>query len=275
MSSSRTNLVICPVGRPDSLHRQWVASDRTYDLLLINYSKTPGLYAEDADLYHEGQGFKLELIVSALEAYQGRLSRYDAVWLPDDDLAIPAETVEQLFRLFAEFGLTLAQPAISNFNGSHPETIRRFYTVLRYGNRVEMMCPLFTAAHLATVLPTFRLNRSGWGVEWLWSAGLPADKVAVIDRVAVRHTKAIERDGPYYSKLSALGIDPEQEETELLERYGIPGTYREFGLIFRPGWTRLSLVRPALEALTLLPFRALSASRPLRQRLGIRRRKRQ
>ncbi len=274
MTSSRANLIICPVGRPDSLHRQWLATNRSYDLLLINYSSTAGLYSGDADLYHQGQGFKLELIADAIEAYPGLLARYKSVWLPDDDLAIPVDAVERLFRVFADFNLVLAQPAVSNFNASHPETLRRFYTVLRYGNRVEMMCPLLSADHLSSVLPTFRLNRSGWGVEWLWSAGLPTDKVAVIDSVSVRHTKAIDRGGPYYRKLTALGIDPQQEESELLEERNLAGTYREFGLVYRQGWKRLSIVRPALEALVLLPFRSLSHSRPLRKTLGIRRRKR-
>jgi hypothetical protein len=121
------------------------------------------------------------------------------------------------------------------------------------------------------MLPTFGLNRSGWGIEWLWPRGLADNETAVIDAVSVRHLKSIEKDGNYYAKLAAIGINPIEEEKSVCDRFGITPVYRELGVVYRSGWTGASFLRPLFEAIILIPFTLLPNSRPLRHFLGIRR----
>ena len=191
-----------PVGRSNSCHKQWLYKDRAYDLMLVNYSSTPRIYAEDADFYFEATGFKLEILREAIRANVDVVRSYQAVWLPDDDLEVSPQE----------------------------------------------------------------------GVEWLWPEGLAANTVAIIDAVSVRHTKTIERDGPYYSRLAKIGIDPLREEEQLLARHKLPGQYIERGVVYSGNWRFVLLSDPFSTWYCKVAMLLLKTSRPVRRHLGIVRR---
>jgi len=227
----RRYLVITPIGTHDSAHKQWIDPARNFDLYLVNYSDTPGMYRDDADRYFEIPGFKLQIVAQAIRESREQVRQYSAVWLPDDDLGISATQVNRLFRLFEENDLDLGQPAVANEYFNHIVTHREPGCRMRFVNFVEMMCPLFRTKVLLDQLHLFTLNQSGMGINYLWSQNtlnrkLPGDplhhkNVAIIDEVSVIHRKKQSRSGPYYQKLTAMGIDPTREAEQLLADHNL------------------------------------------------------
>ncbi len=221
----KKNLIISPVGADKSCHKTWIAGQRSFDLMLVNYGDVPGRYREDAQYYFEIKGFKLEILKKAAQAHREIVNRYDAVWLPDDDLLIHTSEINKMFEIFHAYELDIAQPSIKNNFLSHPVLKRCFWTRLRYVSFIEMMCPLFSKESLSEVLPIFDLTRSGWGIDILWSSLLKNKRMAVIDQVGVVHTKPYSPDNLYYRKLHELGIDPGTEQRSIEEKYNIHRDY--------------------------------------------------
>jgi hypothetical protein len=266
--SQNNALVISPTGRDFVCQGKWLAGKRAFDIMLVNYSDTPNKHREFADFYYETPGFKLEIISKAVTAHADIVRSYDTVWLPDDDLRIETEAINRLFEIFHGYRLALAQPAVGNYNLSHLITKRRVYSVLRYVNAVEMMCPMFRTDVLFALLDTFCLTRSGWGVEWVWSERLAQKNIAVIDAVSVHHTRPIESTGPYYARLALTGISAPHEEEELLQRLRLRARHREFRCVFRERWRPLKWLRPIVDLGIVLFRYGLLWSRPLRELVG-------
>jgi hypothetical protein len=214
------NLVISPVG-DQSKHRAWLAGavPPDFDLFLIYFGDGPDRYAADAHHYARRKGFKWELMHYALTEHAEIVARYDRIWCPDDDIICTAEDVNRLFALFAEYRLRLAQPAIAKGEFSYKTLVRRAGNVLRYTPYVEIMCPLFTREALVKVSDTFTLNRSGWGIDWIWPRCFAPGEMAIIDQVGIHHSGTLGK-GESYQKLAKLGIDPERDFQEALARYG-------------------------------------------------------
>jgi hypothetical protein len=218
--AGRRNLVISPIG-DDSVHASWLSdrAGRAFDTFLIHYGKLPDFGRADADHYLARQGFKWELLDYVLREYHDITDRYDRVWLPDADVRADTATVNRLFLLFEEYDLQLAQPAISAGEVSYEFLRKRPGVVLRYSPYVECMCPLLTREALATVLPTFMENRSGWGIDWVWPRYFARHQIAVLDAVAVEHTGRLFK-GEHYQKLAKLGIDPGEDFKQVMDKHG-------------------------------------------------------
>ena len=196
------------------------------------------MFREDADRYFEIPGFKLQILAQAIRESLEDVRQYSAVWLPDDDLDISVTQVMRLFRLFEDNALDLAQPAVANEYFNHNVTHRQPGCRMRFVNFVETMCPLFRTEVLLDQLHLFTLNQSGMGINYLWSQDtlkrkLPADplhhtNVAIIDEISVVHRKKQSRFGPYYQKLSAMGIDPDRENKQLLADHNLSHVRRHY-----------------------------------------------
>lgn len=247
----RTNLVLAVVG-DESVHRTWLAGDepRQFDLALVYFGDKPGRYAADADHYLERRGIKFELLHGLL-AHEWRhlLADYDRIWIPDDDVAGDLATVNRLFRIAAEQKLAVCQPAIGQGDVSFQTLRAQPGYLLRYSRFVEIMCPLFSRAALAKVLPLFVANRSAWGIDWVWSSWFGERELAVIDAAPMHHTRPL-RSGGVHRRLAAAGIDPSRDHQKLLaahqldnrrfHRACVRGTARLRGLRLdgREVWTR-------------------------------------
>lgn len=241
---SNRNLIISPVG-DGSLHPEWLqpsAARRQFDLMLIYYGDKAGQFQDQCEYYVARKGSKMELLAGVMEENRDLLSKYDAVWLPDDDIRTNSTTISRMFDLFHEEKLAIAQPALSRDSYySHQITLKRRLLTLRYTTFVEMMVPLFRRDVLLELLPTFRANRSGWGIDDWWCHEARANgwgRIAIIDGVAVTHTRPINPGGGYYK---AQGIDPRQEHEELLQRVGLKRECRMVGMRlggFRLKWAR-------------------------------------
>jgi hypothetical protein len=281
----RRYLVITPVGSDDSAHKQWTDPARNFDLFLVNYSDTAGLYREDADRYFEMSGLKLQILAQAIKENLSEIRQYSAVWLPDDDLDISVADVMRLFHLFEDNALDLAQPAVANEFFNHVVTRRQPNSRMRLVNFVEMMCPLFRTEVLLDQLHLFTLNQSGMAIDYLWSHNtlkrkLPEDplfhkNVAIIDEVSVIQRKKMSRSGPYYQKLSAMGVDPVREAEQLLADHNLSHVRRRYETYFtiysHPLGASLAAFRKAKrEWLRGFRFRKPDVKGSKRKRLALR-----
>lgn len=218
-SKLKKNLVICVVG-DKSLHKKWRKSpNRGFDLMLVYYGREKNKYKKDADYYVQTSGmFKLENIAFAVDQYHEHIKNYDAVFLPDDDMSIGATSIKRLFNIFYKYDLDLASP--TTHAGFCPHDIEKTVPglILRYCTFISMGCPIFKTQVLFEMLPFFRLNRSGWGIDYLWSEKCKNRKMAMIDSVSLEHRKSACY-GPYYEALKSQGSDVDREFKILVEQY--------------------------------------------------------
>ncbi len=226
---SMRNLVFCRVGER-SLHGGWIGQPATrgYDVWLDCYCD-PGAWVGAPAKVTDGRGTtKWPRVAELLAADPAAFERYDAVWFPDDDLAIDAGTVERFFALFHAANLALAQPALADgCYWSHELTLATGSFALRYTNFVEVMAPAFSREALRACAPSFSASRSGWGLDYAWPRvlGNPVDAIAIVDATPMVHTRPVGGGGAY------VWPEAEAELRALVERYGVPlpFRYRQFG----------------------------------------------
>lgn len=222
-----SNLVIVRAG-DSSLHPQWLANRRARNWdLVVSY------FGDDEDMFHGSEGVrvdskgpKMPALFALISEGWDRISTYEYIWLPDDDLAISGDDITVFFSLCKKYGLALAQPSLTeNSFVYHAITVHNPRYLLRFTNYVEMMAPCFSREALERCLNTFGENLSGWGQDHIWARLLcpQAHRLAVVDAVQMKHTRPF--GGPNYVVLKERGISAEQELQQILGRYG---TQREF-----------------------------------------------
>jgi hypothetical protein len=216
----RRNLIISPIG-DSSVHGTWIAggTQRTFDQLLIYYGSGDDWAKCDATHYVCRTGFKYEHMFFASEQLGEILQQYDSFWLPDDDIALDPAAIDEMFALFGQFRLQLAQPAIAGGEVTYRSLCRRRGTLLRYTPFVEVMCPLFTRQAFYRVRHTFLESRSSFGLDLVWPKYFAPREMAILDRIGVNHTRRLN-SGEHYQRLAALGIDPNRERDALVASHG-------------------------------------------------------
>jgi len=188
----KEHCVIAAVGK-SSLHREWINNGSNFDLHLIVYDDSFGFFKMDTPYIIQAKGYKFRLLDDYIRK-NDLLRRYEYFYLPDDDILICSEEIDKLFRYMIEYGLSMAQPAICNYYVSHPHTLRRPNSNLRYTNFIEIMQPCFSKAALKRVRFTFQASISGWGIDYHWSKILEplGMKMAVIDDVLSAHIRPVQ-----------------------------------------------------------------------------------
>jgi hypothetical protein len=212
------NLVIAPVG-DNSLHKNWLSKNQNFDLILIYYGDSDLIFEEykkDSILIIKDKGPAGKLYYRSILNNLDLIKKYNFVWLPDDDLDTDYEQINQLFEIHKKHNLSLSQPSIYG-HVSYDIERQNKSTVLRYTNFVEVLCPLMNLETLMTLYPTYNLNESSWGLDYLWPKILnyPNDKIAIIDLVFVIHTRAV---GETYSRFKKT---PMEELQELFSEYNL------------------------------------------------------
>jgi hypothetical protein len=262
------NLVIAPAGER-SLHHRWMGdpATRSYDVWLLCYedASLASFTADPVRTFDARGTMKWPGISRVLQARAPEVAGYDAVWFPDDDLAIDAPEVERLFATFHALDLWLAQPALAD--GSYFSaalTLRCAAFVARFTNFVEVMAPILSREALRRLAPTFGESISGWGLDRIWPVllGEPRDRVAVIDAVSLVHTHPVE-SGSWYA---ALAERPRDEADRLCARYGVPlpFAFRQYGGIPAEAGPRRDAIVPAGGAFLWRLVRGAPPSQRLR-----------
>ncbi|MES2372528.1 MAG: DUF707 domain-containing protein [Bacteroidota bacterium] len=201
------NLIIAAVG-DDSRHTEWLTGEVNFDICLIYYGgdiKKITAYQQQAAYFLSAKGQKYHLIKKFAEANPDVLAQYEYVWMPDDDVSIDAKGINRLFQIAKEKQLWLCQPAMIGYH-SHAFTRPRLFSFLRFTNFVEVLAPLMSIDTLLFLKDTFALNESAWGLEFLWNHKLntPKNRIAIIDKIKMRHTKPVGRE---YSRFSMHPIE--------------------------------------------------------------------
>jgi hypothetical protein len=225
--SSRRYLVIVRAGEK-SLHRGWLDGSRNWDLVVSWYGNEPYTPIADERVI-DAKGWKWDVLAQQFEAHPELVDDYDYVWMPDDDLATDAASINELFRLSAEHKLAVSQPGLTpDSYFCFIQTLRSPSFILRYSSFIEIMAPCLSQATLRRALPYFKNGASGYGLDWLWTR-LEDDnwqRAAIIDASAVHHTRPI--GGFLRGRMEASQRDPDEEGRTMLRRFGDPQVYRQF-----------------------------------------------
>jgi hypothetical protein len=194
MLAKRENLIVVRAG-PKSLHPSWLDAgrDRSFDLLVAAYSpEAPKIEAAGiTNILLPGR--KVRGFSDVFNAHSHVLSDYRHIALIDDDIAATQSDLDLCFSIGKQKHLNIWQPSLSwESYFSYASTLTNPSFSLRYVSFVEMMCPFFEVSYLRRVLPLFDLGYET-GIDLIWTRLMsdPWLKAAVIDEVAVTHTKEV------------------------------------------------------------------------------------
>jgi hypothetical protein len=220
---TRRDLVVVRAG-DDSLHRRWLRDpvERSWDLVVSYFGDDPDKFREPDCVRIDGKGPKWPALQTLLRSQPDLLCGYDYVWLPDDDIDCRADDINRLFAAARHYRLLLSQPALTpRSHFSWAVTLQHPFARIRFTNFVEIMVPCLEREFLTRLVPTMGTILSGWGLDLVWPtmAGAEADRVAIIDSVAVTHTRPI--GSANYGFLKERGISALEERDALLEMHGI------------------------------------------------------
>lgn len=273
----KRNLVVVRAGK-NSLHQQWLnaGSKRNWDLVVSVYDPDASFDHDEDVVVVRQRGGKWDGL-HALFSQADILSRYDYVWLPDDDIVTNSNDIDAIFDEMQNHGLDVAQPSLTRDSYfSHFAVMSCPGFQLRYTNFVEIMAPCLKTSLVQTILEDINDLMSGFGLDYIWCrlSEDPRYKAAIIDRVAIRHARPVGR--VLRGAMAKDGVVPENEELALRARYSVKGrirpliyaaidthghlhhgsarlglamslsylsTYRQFTAQESPGWKILQLMR--------------------------------
>lgn len=235
---NKKNLIISAVG-DKSLHKEWINSRSVYDLILIYYGNNHDIfsdYKKDALICIKQAGQKFHLIKTFIKDHFDLVSKYEYVWLPDDDISISVDNLNLMFHTAKQYNLYICQPSVISSNGKieHDITRPRKGAKLRFTNFVEVMMPLFDVAILLSLYDEFDLSESGWGLDALWPYRLnyPRNRLAVIDEISALHTK------PGGSDYARFKIKPVTELKSILRKYDISFKPKNYLFVMKDNSTK-------------------------------------
>lgn len=222
----KTNLIVVRAGL-DSLHENWLQipyEERDYDLV-ISYFKAQAFHAH---VPAEGvsavffDGGKWDGLFKTFQKID--ISKYKSFWLPDDDISISAQSVNEMFFQHKKHKLSVSQPSL---------TLDSFYSHfvfmtcsgldLRFTNFIEIMAPCLSEPVLKKILPYFAETKSGYGLDYIWCR-LPEtgpNGAAILDCVQMHHTRPV--GGELKKHLSSIVVKPVLEEEKLKEVFNLRG----------------------------------------------------
>jgi hypothetical protein len=212
---------------PQSLHRRLIRDDpqRNWDCCVSWYCEAP--IETVAEHYRTAGDNKFEAFEQFFLQTAGT-HPYRYYLVVDDDIDFAAGDISRFFELCRRHRTYLSQPALRwGTNANHHVTLWNPLCRVRRTSYVEVMTPCFSREAVEFLLPTFRLTRSTWGIDYAWSSLLrDMGRISIIDAVRVAHTKPVDMTGgAFYRKLERQGIDAQLEYGE------IKRTYPRFGAL--------------------------------------------
>lgn len=219
------NLVIMPFGR-DSRRSPWLgdSSGRAFDVLLLAYhdpAEMPDLDLRSPHYRVEVLGdFKWIMIQKLFALHPELCSSYEYFFFVDDDIEMESSGITDLFYLAKKYKLLMTQPVLSRDSFKSWKVLRRkWLSGIRYISSVELMCPMMHREAVQQLLPTFSLNRSGWGIDILWGERIRTQygdrRIGVFDQVTARHMRPVGK-GELYEK---LGKPAHEERDEIFQKF--------------------------------------------------------
>ena len=203
-----------------SLHTHWISGNCNFDLIIIYYGNSEDVYNEyktqSLDCV-KNKGEKWHLIHNYIKNNFDKIKHYEYIWFPDDDLLSNSDDINTLFYTNKEHELSLSQPSLDGYVSYDIEK-KVEGSKLRFTSFVEIICPMMSKNTCFNLLETFIINESGWGLDYLWPKllGYSQDKIAIIDKVEVEHTRPV---GSNYS--NRFKKEPMQELNELFRSHNL------------------------------------------------------
>lgn len=216
------NLIVAVAGN-SSMHPIWQAGDANFDLFVVYYGDIEDRYSTEGKYYERAKGTKFNILHQIVEKRQDVFSKYDAIFVPDDDMYMETADINRFFDIFHQYNLEIAQPSIFGWI-SVPITAHVPFSKLRYVNWVEIMCPCFSSNALYKCQHTFLENKTNWCIEFLWNKilGNPKDKIAIIDEIIAIHTRPCFYGDTYWNNNNTFQ-SAMQESDDLLKKHKIDG----------------------------------------------------
>lgn len=215
----RRNLVIVRAG-DESLHTSYLGqeSERSWDIIVSCYGKNPDLYRDRGqERVDDPRLANPSVYALILQRYQQWAGRYDYIWFCCDDIISDVARVNRMFDICRAHDLELAQPALTlDSRIGHPITAVNKAFILRHTTYVESMNPCFSYPFLLKCWPTYGMNITGYGIDYLWPEWVGhLSKIAIIDATPVKHTRS---RGSLYEGFQQSGVVPEDDLKNLLNR---------------------------------------------------------
>jgi len=206
-----------------SLFKGPLPADRNFDVA-VNYFAPPhpeDFFFEGAETVVAGGLSKFHAAKQMLHA--DLLHPYSGVYFLDDDIELHFDP-SAFLEYCGEKRFSLAQAALSPpSDGAWRITYLHPGFEYRLTNFVEVMAPFFSKDFLLTVVESFDMSISTYGLDVFWGSQLEEHQsAAIVDRFVMSHLK--RRDlggGAYYAYLQSMGIDCFAEMKQVLDRLGI------------------------------------------------------
>ncbi len=234
INAQKRNLIILRCGK-NSLHKKWISTGANYDLFLLPYEDFVSKTEKNCTLFPQVAGQKWPAISKFIKDNIKLISNYDFIMLPDDDLLI---TTSKLNKLFNQ--LNIDKPALSQPSLSYESYYSHFLTLkfpglyARETSFVEIMTPIFHIEALYSLLWTFSLNSSGWGLEPLWFKIINStkffkctSKLIIYDNISITHTRKV---GGQNRGARNNEKDPDFEINQLLKKWNVRLIFKIFSL---------------------------------------------
>jgi hypothetical protein len=220
-----TILMIVRAGQ-STIHPSWIYTAAPHVDVALSVYDGSDFSQHPIVKQHSASCGKFQGIKALFDAYPQLSEAYDYFWIFDDDLYLPHETILMVRRMLAVFRFALAAPALSHTSFfSWPINIRNDRLLFRGTDFVEIMAPIMSRGFLATCLPHFGENHSGWGQEWLWRRFLRerGQFAAILDAAPIVHTRPFGR-GTIYKDRPPGCADPNSERDQLITKFALdPG----------------------------------------------------
>jgi hypothetical protein len=215
----KKNLIIAPAG-DNSLFIDWLGENQSFDVCTIYFGDSDEIfneYKKNSKFCIKNKGQKWHLIYSFIKENINNISQYDFFWFPDDDLKTNVNDINTIFEISKKYDLELCQPSMTG-HVSYQIERKVENSLLRFTSFVEIICPMMSKNTCFNLLETFIINESGWGLDYLWPKllGYSQDKIAIIDKVEVEHTRPV---GSNYS--NRFKKEPMQELNELFRSHNL------------------------------------------------------
>jgi len=181
----------------------WIPADRhkEWDLIVAFYGSSDvecARLAAVADILIRSRGSKFQNLRSIVLQKPELFSRYEYIWVADDDLILIPTEIDRLFELASRYDFWVCQPAFSPQGRVTYEITSKGSAHVRITNYVEVTCPVFRADKLMEFLQIYDGQLVGWGIDWWYCNVFDVSrnrKAAVIDEVVVTNPHAHQRRG--------------------------------------------------------------------------------
>ena len=208
----KSNLVLTRAG-DTSLHPKWIKNspvqNRSWDLFVSYYGKTPKKWQRDDILYTQYQGGKGDGIYDVFQKYPDLLDRYDYILMADDDFDMTAKQISRIFEIMRHYDLQIGQPSFSH--SSYAVYFPQYHNPLfkiRYSNFAEAITTCLASSIWRQILPLYQDNPHAWYIDCFWArlCDDPQTQCAIIDEVQVTHTRPCTSSEFYQSVTRRTGM---------------------------------------------------------------------